>query len=67
MSDTKSDTKSKPIYLVIHKPTGVKRLVRANNINGALRFVAEDTLEARRPTQDELIANAGAKVEEATS
>lgn len=59
--------KQNPIYIVTHKPTKKERLVRAHNINGALRHVAKDELEARKPTQDELLAAAGAgvKVEEA--
>lgn len=64
-----SDSKLRPIYLVTHKPTKIQRLVRAGNLYGAVSFVAKDTLECRRPTQDELIqlAAAGTKVEEAAS
>lgn len=60
------EKKAKPIYVVTHLPTKTQRLVRANNQNGAVRHVSNDTLSVRRPTQDELItlAGAGVKVEE---
>lgn len=62
-----SDSKQRPIYVVTHKPSKTSRLVRAGNLYGAMSFVAKDTLEVRRPTQDELIglAAVGTKVEEA--
>lgn len=62
-------SKNKPIYVVTHKPTGKARLIRASNNTGAVRFVADDTLDVRRPTQDELIklVGEGTKVEEAAS
>lgn len=64
-----SDQKQMPIYVVIHKPTGTKRLVRAANEGRARKHVVGETIAVSRASQTDLVelVGAGTKVEQATS
>jgi hypothetical protein len=55
-----SKEKQKPIYVVVHKPTGVKRLVQAHNESGARKHVVSETITVDRASQSDLVALVGA-------
>lgn len=56
-----------PVFVVGRKDgDGKERLVRAHQINSALKFVALDTLFARRCTVDDAHRLGGTTIEDAT-
>lgn len=54
------------IYVVTHKPSNVRRLVRAKNRDQARNHVVAETIHAEKASQDVLLelAGAGTKVED---
>ena len=57
------------IYIVSDNETGVSKLVRANNKSQAIRYVAENILDASVATQEELVKllSSGSEVESAVA
>lgn len=59
MSNEAKKKSEQPIYVVEHKPSGVKRLVQAANEGRARKHVVSETIDVRRATQGELVALVG--------